>query len=170
MTIISFAQNIWDGFTAMNEAFFLALFCGGISEMIAYYGGIQWLITKLNHMIKGTKSAQLCIAFLVSLVDCATANNTVAIIISGGVVKDISNAYDIDSRVTASLLDVFSCVLQGIIPYGAQLLTASALATKNGILLNSIEIIPYMWYCWLLVIFGILSIFIPFAKLPIKKN
>ncbi len=170
MTIISFAQNIWDGFTAMNEAFFLALFCGGISEMIAYYGGIQWLITKLNHMIKGTKSAQLCIAFLVSLVDCATANNTVAIIISGGVVKDISNAYDIDSRVTASLLDVFSCVLQGIIPYGAQLLTASALATKNGILLSSIEIIPYMWYCWLLGIFGILSIFIPFAKLPIKKN
>ena len=84
--------------------------------------------------------------------------------------KDISNAYDIDSRVTASLLDVFSCVLQGIIPYGAQLLTASALATKNGILLSSIEIIPYMWYYWLLGIFGILSIFIPFAKLPIKKN
>ncbi|MFR6110764.1 MAG: hypothetical protein ACLUIQ_04680 [Dialister invisus] len=113
-----------------GEAFFLALFCGGISEMIAYYGGIEWLISKLRKMIKGNKSAQLGIAALVSLTDCATANNTVAIIISGGVAKDISNEYGIDSRRSASLLDIFSCVFQGIIPYGAQLLTASARRRK----------------------------------------
>ena len=88
LTVITFAQNIWNGFMGMGEAFFLALFCGGISEMIAYYGGIEWLISKLRKMIKGNKSAQLGIAALVSLTDCATANNTVAIIISGGVAKD----------------------------------------------------------------------------------
>lgn len=163
LTVITFAQNIWNGFMGMGEAFFLALFCGGISEMIAYYGGIEWLISKLRKMIKGNKSAQLGIAALVSLTDCATANNTVAIIISGGVAKDISNEYGIDSRRSASLLDIFSCVFQGIIPYGAQLLTASALASKNGAVINAMEIIPHMWYCWLLAIFGILSIYIPYA-------
>ena len=170
LTVITFAQNIWNGFMGMGEAFFLALFCGGISEMIAYYGGIEWLISKLRKMIKGNKSAQLRIAALVSLTDCATANNTVAIIISGGVAKDISNEYGIDSRRSASLLDIFSCVFQGIIPYGAQLLTASALASKNGAVINAIEIIPHMWYCWLLAIFGILSIYIPYADGGLKKS
>lgn len=165
MTVISFAQNIWEGFTSMNEAFFLALFCGGISELISYYGGIDWLINKFNHMIRGSRSAQLCIAALVSIVDCATANNTVAIIITGGVAKNIADEYHVDSRISASLLDIFSCVLQGIIPYGAQLLTAAALASQNGAMLSSIEIIPHMWYCWLLGLFGLLSIFIPFARL-----
>lgn len=170
LTVITFAQNIWNGFMGMGEAFFLALFCGGISEMIAYYGGIEWLISKLRKMIKGNKSAQLGIAALVSLTDCATANNTVAIIISGGVAKDISNEYGIDSRRSASLLDIFSCVFQGIIPYGAQLLTASALASKNGTVINAMEIIPHMWYCWLLAIFGILSIYIPYADGGLKKE
>lgn len=170
LTVITFAQNIWNGFMGMGEAFFLALFCGGISEMIAYYGGIEWLISKLRKTIKGNKSAQLGIAALVSLTDCATANNTVAIIISGGVAKDISNEYGIDSRRSASLLDIFSCVFQGIIPYGAQLLTASALASKNGTVINAMEIIPHMWYCWLLAIFGILSIYIPYADGGLKKE
>ena len=156
LTVITFAQNIWNGFMGMGEAFFLALFCGGIS--------------KLRKMIKGNKSAQLGIAALVSLTDCATANNTVAIIISGGVAKDISNEYGIDSRRSASLLDIFSCVFQGIIPYGAQLLTASALASKNGTVINAMEIIPHMWYCWLLAIFGILSIYIPYADGGLKKE
>ena len=147
LTIITFSQNIWDGFTGMSEAFFLALFCGGISEMVAYYGGIEWLITKLRKMIKGNKTAQLGIASLVSLVDCATANNTVAIIITGSVAKDISKEYGIDARRSASLLDIFSCVFQGIIPYGAQLLTAAALASQNGAVMNAVEIIPHMWYC-----------------------
>ena len=160
LTVITFAQNIWNGFMGMGEAFFLALFCGGI----------EWLISKLRKMIKGNKSAQLGIAALVSLTDCATANNTVAIIISGGVAKDISNEYGIDSRRSASLLDIFSCVFQGIIPYGAQLLTASALASKNGTVINAMEIIPHMWYCWFLAIFGILSIYIPYADGGLKKE
>ena len=170
LTVITFAQNIWNGFTGMSEAFFLALFCGGISEMIAYYGGIEWLIGKLRKMMKGNKSAQLGIAALVSLTDCATANNTVAIIITGSMAKDISKEYNIDPRRTASLLDIFSCVFQGMIPYGAQLLTASALATQNGAVMNAMEIIPHTWYCWFLAAFGILSIYIPFAEMFMKKE
>jgi Na+/H+ antiporter NhaC len=170
LTIISFAQNIWNGFTSMNEAFFLALFCGGISEVITHYGGITWLIEHFRRMIHGFRSAQLCISALVSLVDCATANNTVAIIVSGTVAREISHEFKVDPRRTASLLDIFSCVFQGILPYGAQLLTASALVTQAGYNVSSLEIVPHMWYCWALAIFGLLSIIIPFADATIRKH
>lgn len=170
LTIISLAQAVWNGFTSMNEAFFLALFCGGISEMISYYGGITWLINKFHGMIRGPKTAQLGIASLVSLVDCATANNTVAIIVSGDVAKQISEKYKVDPRRSASLLDIFSCIFQGIIPYGAQLLTAAALATQSGVKITTLDIVPHMWYCLFLAIFGILSIFIPYADGLCRRN
>lgn len=170
LTFISWAQAVWQGFTSMNEAFFLALFCGGISELITYYGGIRWLIDRLQHMISGARSAQLGIASLVSLIDCATANNTVAIIVSGDVAKKISRKYRVDPRKAASLLDIFSCVFQGIIPYGAQLLTAAALAAQSGTAISSLDIVPHMWYCFFLAAFGILSVFIPYADRTIRKH
>ena len=108
LDIFSFAQNVWTGFTGMNEVFFLTLFCGGMSEMVTHNGGITWLIEKLRGMMKGNKSAQVGISVLVSLADCATANNTVAIVLSGSMAKDISHEYKVDPRRTASLLDVFS--------------------------------------------------------------
>ena len=171
LTIFTFAQAIWNGFTGMNEIFFLALFCGGLSEMIAHNGGIVWLIEKLRSMMHGNKSAQLGIAALVSLADCATANNTVAIVVSGNVAKDMSREFKVDPRRSASLLDVFSCVFQGIIPYGAQLLTAATLTTMNfDIPMSPVEIVPYMWYCWILSIFGLLSIFVPYADGICRKD
>ena len=170
LTIITFARQIWTGFTSMNEAFFLALFCGGISEMISYYGGIAWLIEKLQKNIQSTRSAQVGIAVLVSLVDCATANNTVAIIVSGDVAKKISTRYRVDPRKSASLLDIFSCVFQGILPYGAQLLTAAALASQSGLTINTLDIVPHMWYCFFLAIFGLISIFIPYSDRVIRKH
>ena len=171
LTVFTFAQAIWDGFTGMSEIFFLALFCGGLSEMIAHNGGITWLIEKLRGRMKGNKSAQVGVAALVSLADCATANNTVAIIVSGNVARDISREYKVDPRRTASLLDVFSCVFQGIIPYGAQLLTAATLTTLNyDIVMSPVEIVPYMWYCWILAAFGLLSIFVPYADGTCRKD
>lgn len=170
LTVVTFAQSIWNGFTSMNEVFFLSLFSGGISEMIAHNGGIVWLIEKLRRMMKGNRSAQLGIAALVGLSDCATANNTVAIIVSGNVARDMSREYRVDPRRSASLLDVFSCVFQGIIPYGAQLLSAAALTTSCGYLINTVEIVPYMWYCWLLAAFGLLSIFVPYADGACRKD
>ena len=171
LTVFTFAQAIWDGFTGMSEIFFLALFCGGLSEMIAHNGGIVWLIEKLRGMMRGNKSAQVGIAALASLADCATANNTVAIIVSGNVAKDMSREYRVDPRRTASLLDVFSCVFQGIIPYGAQLLTAATLTTTTyNIVMSPVEIVPYMWYCWILGAFGLLSIFVPYADGVCRKD
>ena len=163
LTLFDFAQNTYNGFTGMNEVFFLTLFCGGMSQLITHNGGITWLINKLRGIMKGNKSAQVGIAALVSLSDCATANNTVAIVLSGPMAKDISRAYKVDPRRTASLLDVFSCVFQGIIPYGAQLLLAASLTTGLGIEMNPTGIIPNLWYCWVLAAVAILSIFIPFA-------
>ena len=170
LDIFSFAQNVWTGFTSMNEVFFLTLFCGGMSEMVTHNGGITWLIEKLRGMMKGNKSAQVGISVLVSLADCATANNTVAIVLSGSMAKDISHEYKVDPRRTASLLDVFSCVLQGMIPYGAQLLTAASLTSAYGIAMSPTDIIPNLWYCWILAVVGILSIFIPFADGICRKD
>ena len=164
------AQRIGNGVPGMNEVFFLSLFCGGMSEMIAHNGGITWLIEKLGRMMKGNKSAQVGVAALVSLADCATANNTVAIIVSGPMAKNMSRIHKVDPRRTASLLDVFSCVLQGMIPWGAQLLTAASLTTIYGVTMNPIDILPYMWYCWILAAVGILSIFIPFADGICRKD
>ena len=170
LTVFEFAQSIWNGFTGMNEVFFLTLLCAGMSALITKNGGIVWLIDKLGHMMRGHKSAQVGIAALVSLADCATANNTVAIVLAGGIAKDISHEYKIDPRRTASLLDIFACVFQGLIPYGAQLLVAASLANQYGVALAPIQIIPHMWYCWILALFGILSIFVPFADRVCRKN
>ena len=170
INIFGFAQNVWNGFTSMGEVFFLALFCGGMSEMIAHNGGIDWLVDRMSLMMRGRKSSQLGIAALVSLTDFATANNTVAIIVSGSIAKEMSRQHRVDPRRTASLLDVFSCVIQGIIPYGAQLLTAAALASAAGFTMSPVEIVPYMWYCWFLALMGVLSIFIPFADGVCRKD
>ena len=171
LTIFTYAQAIWNGFTGMSEVFFLALFCGGISELIAHNGGIVWLIEKLRKMMKGEKSAQVGMAALVSLADCATANNTVAIILCGNVAKDVSREYKVDPRQMASLLDVFSCVFQGIIPYGAQLLMAASLtAATYNIAISPVQIVPNMWYCWILAIFGLLSIFTGYANRVARKD
>ena len=174
LTIAAFAQSVWDGFTGMNEVFFLTLLCGGMSELIAKNGGIAWIIQKLRKVMKGNKSAQVGIAAMVSLCDCATANNTVAIIVAGDMARDVSHEYKVDPRRTASLLDIFSCVFQGIIPYGAQLLSAAALAnatvTSDALHTSPAAIVGGMWYCWILAAVGLLSIFVPFADGVCRKD
>ena len=174
MTIAGFAQSVWTGFTSMNEVFFLTLLCGGMSELIARNGGIAWIIQKLRRVMKGNKSAQVGIAAMVSLCDCATANNTVAIIVAGDMARDVSHEYKVDPRRTASLLDIFSCVFQGIIPYGAQLLSAAALTnatvTSPELYTSPAGIVGGMWYCWFLAAFGLLSIFVPYADGVCRKD
>lgn len=172
LSVFTFAQNVWAGFTGMNEVFFLTLFCAGMSEMVAKMGGIDWLIQKLRKVMKGNHSAQIGISLLISLVDCATANNTVAIVVTGSVARNVSEEYHVDPRRTASLLDIFSCVLQGIIPYGAQMLSAVALLNQymGSSKYAPTDIIPYMWYNWILAIVAVISIFVPFADKVIRSN
>ena len=132
--------------------------------MVSGNGGIEWLVQKIRGFAKDVKSAEVSIALLTLLTDAATANNTVAIIIDGPVAKEISKDFKVDPRRSASFLDTFSCVMQGIIPYGAQILIAAGLTKELGALaVSPVQIIPFLWYQALLAVFAILSIFIRFA-------
>ena len=164
LTMMTFAQNIFAGFSGMFEIFLLSLLTGGLSYMVSSNGGIEWLVQKIRGFAKDVKSAEVSIALLTLLTDAATANNTVAIIIDGPVAKEISKDFKVDPRRSASFLDTFSCVMQGIIPYGAQILIAAGLTKELGALaVSPVQIIPFLWYQALLAVFAILSIFIRFA-------
>ncbi|MGF0095903.1 Na+/H+ antiporter NhaC family protein [Peptoniphilus sp. SGI.035] len=181
LTMMTFAQKIFEGFSGMFEIFLLSLLTGGLSYMVSSNGGIEWLVEKIRSFAKDVKSAEISIALLTLLTDAATANNTVAIIIDGPVAKEISKDFKVDPRRSASFLDTFSCVMQGIIPYGAQILIAAGLTKELGALaVSPIQIVPFLWYQALLAIFAILSIFIRFADpkdkwdfendVPLTKN
>lgn len=123
--------------------------------MVTEAGGLDWILLKVSHVIHSRRSAEAGISAMVALTDLATANNTVAIIISGPVAKNISKQYGIDPKRSASLLDIFSCVVQGVIPYGAQLLYACALLEN---LSSPFRIIGNCWYSYLLMLAAIVSI------------
>ena len=158
ITFMDVAGKIWAGYQGMIEVFLLSMFVGGLAEMTKHYGGLKWLIQKANKFFKGPKSASVGIAVLTAIIDAATANNTVSIIVNGEIAKEISRKYKIDPRRTASFLDIFSCIMQGFIPYGAQFLMVASL-TKNTV--NPTDIIPYNWYLMILAVVSIISVMIP---------
>ena len=141
------------GVTSMYDITVISIIVACIGALVKEYGGIQWLIDFIHRRVGSKKGAQLGIAGLVAAVDVATANNTVAIVMSGSIAKEISEEYGIDPRRTASLLDIFASVIQGILPYGAQLLYAAA-----GAGVTALEIVPYMFYCYLMAACAIIFI------------
>lgn len=157
-SIIDISQIIWEGFTGMFEIFLLSMLIGGLSKMVADEGGINWIISKIKIFATDLRTGELGIGLLVSLADICVANNTVAIIISGPIAKKMSREFGIDPRRSASLLDTFSCVFQGIIPYSAQVLIAAGF---TGGALAPFELIPFFWYQFILGIFAIISILAP---------
>lgn len=165
--LLALSQLIWEGFTGMFEIFLLSLLIGGLSNMVTKEGGINWIISKIKRFAKGEKSGELSIAALVSLADIAVANNTVAIIISGPIAKKMCNEYKIDPRRSASLLDSFSCVFQGLVPYAAQVLIAAGFT--NGAV-APFQLMPYFWYQFILGIISVVSVFIPFTTARDKWN
>ncbi|MDY3051927.1 MAG: Na+/H+ antiporter NhaC family protein [Ndongobacter sp.] len=156
-----------NGFMGMAEIFILSMLVGGLAEMVNRAGGIQWLLDKVGKGIKSKSSGELGVAGLVSIVDCACANNTVAIIITGPIAKQLSNRFHIDPRRVASLLDTFSCIFQGLIPYGAQMLVITKM-TEGAI--SPLAVIPSVWYVLLLAVISIVSIFVPFADGVCRKD
>ena len=156
--LMEVAAKIWTGYQGMIEVFILSMFVGGLAELTKHYGGLKWIIDKTSKLFKGPKSASVGIAALTALTDAATANNTVAIIVTGEIAKEISEKYKIDPRRTASFLDIFSCIMQGFIPYGAQFLLIASL-TKNAV--NPTSMIPYNWYLIILGIMSLISVIIP---------
>ncbi|MDR3142807.1 MAG: Na+/H+ antiporter NhaC family protein, partial [Tannerellaceae bacterium] len=144
--LLSGSFDIWgwnaamgEGIIDMGELIIVTLLAGGMLEMIRYNGGIDWIILQLTSHIRSPKGAEASIAGLVSFADLCTANNTIALIMSGPIAKDIADKFQVDPRRSASILDIFSCVVQGIIPYGAQLLIAAGLSNTSPI-----EIMQYL--------------------------
>ena len=167
LTPLTFAQNIYAGFTGMNEIFLLSMFTGGLAHMVTQHGGLQWILEKIQSVVKSEKSAQIGISAIAAAADMAVANNTVAIIITGPIAKELSRKYKVDPRKSASLLDIWTCIFQGFIPYGAQILLAGSL-TSGAV--SPLALFPFLWYQQLLAVFTLISMFIPYADGLIKKR
>ena len=159
----SMLVSIGSGISGMADLIIVTLLAGGMLALIRHNGGLDYLVEILTRRIKGPGMAQLSIAALVSLANLCTANNTIAIITSGEIAKRISDRFGISPQRTASLLDTFSCVVQGMIPYGAQLLMASGLA---GI--SALEIIPRLYYPFALAVSALF--FIMINRGPARRN
>lgn len=147
------------GIIGMGELIIVTLLAGGMLEMIRYNGGIEWIIQKLTTHINTQRGAEASIAGLVSFANLCTANNTIALIMSGPIAKDIADRFHIDSRRSASLLDIFSCSVQGIIPYGAQILIASGLGN-----VSPLEIMQYLYYPYLLGLGALFAILFRYPR------
>ena len=167
LTPLTFAQNIYAGFTGMNEIFLLSMFTGGLAHMVTQHGGLQWILEKIQSVVKSEKSAQIGISAIAAAADMAVANNTVAIIITGPIAKELSRKYKVDPRKSASLLDIWTCIFQGFIPYGAQILLAGSL-TAGAV--SPLALFPFLWYQQLLAVFTLISMFIPYADGLLKKR
>ena len=156
---ISWLGHIGAGIAGMGDLIIVTMLAGGMLEVIRVAGGLDFLIEKMTRRINGKRGAELSIAALVSLANLCTANNTIAIITTGGIAKDISDKYGLDPRKSASILDTFSCFVQGIIPYGAQMLMASGLA---GV--SAVSILGYLYYPFALGITAFLAIMFRFPR------
>ena len=143
----------------MSELIIISLLIAGTIEIINYNGGIDFILSKGLKNFKSKRGAEYGIATLVSLVDICTANNTVAIVTVGPIAKNISNKYDLEPKRVAGIMDMFACVFQGVIPYGAQLISAAGLAA-----ISPFSIMKYLFYPYLMGICAIISIYIYWRK------
>ena len=144
-------QKMGEGVTSMYDITVISIIVAAIVALVREYGGIQYILNVIKKRINGAKGGEFGISLLVFLVDCCTANNTVAIVMAGPIAKEISDEFHISPRRSASLLDIFASVGQGVIPYGAQLLTAAGMAA-----ISPVEIMPYLYYP---ILMGISAVF-----------
>ena len=151
--LVQFAGDVWTGFEGMIEILLLSLLIGGLGALMKATGGLEWLaqvIARFARGHRGRRTGEFSIAALSVSADVFTANNTVAILVSGGVARDIAKRHGISPRRTASVLDIFACVPQGLLPYGAQILLAASLASVSPLALSG-----SVYYCWILAVVAI---------------
>jgi Na+/H+ antiporter NhaC len=158
-TIFSWMGAMGDGIIGMGELIIITMMAGGMLELIKHNGGIDFVIHRLTRHIHGKRGAELSIAGLVSIIGLCTANNTVSIITVGGIAKQIGDRFGVDNKKCASILDTFSCFVQGIIPYGAQILMAAGLAS-----IAPITIIPFLIYPFILGLTALMAILFRYPK------
>ena len=157
--VFGWMKSMSDGMIGMGELIIITMMAGGMLELIKHQGGIEFIIQRMVKHIHNKRGAELCIGALVGLVNVCTANNTVAIITVGGIAKQIGDRYGVDNKKAASILDTCSCFVQGLIPYGAQLLIAAGLAT-----INPVSIIPYLFYPFAIGVATLLSILLRYPR------
>ncbi|EJX06813.1 Na+/H+ antiporter family protein [gut metagenome] len=150
---------IGSGIIGMGELIIVTLLAGGMLETIRYNGGIDYIINRLTRHVKGKRGAELSIAALVSIANLCTANNTIAIITTGPIARGIAMRFHLDRRKVASILDTFSCLIQGIIPYGAQMLIAAGLAK-----ISPLSIIGNLYYPFCMGLFALTAILMRYPK------
>ena len=157
--VFGWMKSMSDGMIGMGELIIITMMAGGMLELIKHQGGIEFIIQRMVKHIHNKRGAELCIGALVGLVNVCTANNTVAIITVGGIAKQIGDRYGVDNKKAASILDTCSCFIQGLIPYGAQLLIAAGLAT-----INPVSIIPFLFYPFAIGVATLLSILLRYPR------
>lgn len=155
-----FLGALGSGTLSMSETLIVALLAGGLLKVIRYNGGIAYLLKTIETHIRGRRGGEFGIFLLVGVVNCFTANNTVAIVITGPIARDISKRYGIPAARSASILDSASCIVQGMLPYGAQILTAIGAAGATGLAVSPLEVIRYLGYPYLLGVFLLVSVFL----------
>ena len=156
--------NMGSGAAGMFETSMVAILVAALCGLIRAAGGFDALLFAIRKVFKGKKGGQIGIGMLVGLMDIATANNTVAIVIANPIAKQMSEDYEIAPERVACLLDTFSCIMQGIIPYGAQILVAIAAVTEMGYQISAFEIIPNLFYPYLLLVCSLVAILMPQKK------
>lgn len=165
IALVEWFMAMGNGIGSMGELIIITMIAGGMLEMIRYNGGIDFIINKITSRTKSRRGAEFSIAGLISFADLCTANNTVAIISVGSIVKDIAQRFGISPRRAASIMDTFSCVVQGLIPYGAQLLMAAGIATSaTKIVVSPLEIIPHLYYPMIMGGCALLAIIIQWPR------
>lgn len=152
ISIMKVFQGVYNGFAGMNETFLVFLLMGGLSLMVQQEGGIHYLLEKMTRFMNSKIKAKLGIAFLVGIIDAAIANNTIAIIVSAPVAKQISDKFELNPSHTASILDITSCIVQGIVPYGAQVLLLLKLVNTDVSYLNMLSKTYYIWFLFIFTI------------------
>ena len=157
--VFGWMKSMSDGMIGMGELIIITMMAGGMLELIKHQGGIEFIIQRMVKHIHNKRGAELCIGALAGLVNICTANNTVAIITVGGIAKQIGDRYGVDNKKAASILDTCSCFIQGLIPYGAQLLIAAGLAT-----INPVSIIPFLFYPFAIGVATLLSILLRYPR------
>ena len=159
LTWSGWMTSIGNGISGMGDLIMVTMLAGGMLEVIRVNGGLDYIVNGLTKRINGKRGAEFSIAGLVSLANFCTANNTIAIITKGRIARDISERFGLDPRKTASILDTFSCLVQGFIPYGAQLLMAAGLA---GV--SSISIMGYLYYPFVMGTLAIMAIIFRYPR------
>lgn len=152
--------NMGSGAAGMFETTMVAILVSAICALIAEYGGFEALLDLIKRVFRGKKGGELGMGLLVGAMDIATANNTVAIVMANPIAKEMSDNYGISPRKAASILDTFSCIFQGIIPYGAQMLVAVSTVIELGVEISAFQIIPNLFYPYMLLISTLLFIFV----------